>query len=670
MNTDILHRTCRKILIACCLLISGYLPAQAATNCATTEILAADCQALLLLWNNTGGSKWTNAANNNWNSNTVSPCLWQGVTCATLDTQKRVVSLDLPNNNLVGAMPFLSLTALRQLDLSNNKLSGAIPYFEVPALEWLDLKNNQLSDSIPYLIAPKLKYIDLSNNQLTGSVPYLEVPNLQTMILNNNQLTGNVPYLETPLLESFILNNNKLTGTIPYLAMPALKKLALGNNQLSGKIPSVELPNLQTLELNDNLLIGELSDFATYPALQNLILDNNQLSGAIPDFTALPALRTLTLSNNQLTGTVPDFSKLLSLEVLHLDSNQLLNAIPSFKNLPHLKELLLNNNLFSGDTPSLEALSKLQTLNRFKLDENCIMPTHNAVIQFLDTKTPTWKSTQLTKQSCPIPAHINRFISFCRIASAPNNAVTGFIISGTGMKKVLLRATSLEAPQIIFDLQMFLYQIDLATGAAIKVASNDDWQYGSSGKEITELSADLIPANHLDAALIIELPPGVYSIEAEPLLNGGGQQNGIGLISVDDLGEERISTSQLQNISTRCTVGNSGLEFAAIGFEVAGQDTLNPLQRGTQSNLETPLFDANLVLYQLLNGQLQMIDINDNWQDHPNAVNIQRLIPDYAPLKPTDPAIFNTLGAGIYVLSLFAQHPTTVPAHLSIDLLQ
>ena len=82
----------------------------------------SDYEALIALYNSTGGSGWTN--NDGWDS--AEPLdTWFGVTLRN----GRVVGLDLADNNLRGTLPakLATLTELASLDLSGNQLRGDDP---------------------------------------------------------------------------------------------------------------------------------------------------------------------------------------------------------------------------------------------------------------------------------------------------------------------------------------------------------------------------------------------------------------------------------------------------------------------------------------------------------------------------------------------------------------
>ena len=107
----------------------------------------AERDALVALYNATGGPDWTSSAN--WL--TAAPVgQWHGV---TTDASGRVFGLDLQNNALSGQIPVElgSLTNLEQLRLNDNQLTGEIP--------------NDLG------LLENLTLLHLAGNQLTGCVP-------------------------------------------------------------------------------------------------------------------------------------------------------------------------------------------------------------------------------------------------------------------------------------------------------------------------------------------------------------------------------------------------------------------------------------------------------------------------------------------------------------------
>ena len=180
-----------------------------------------DRQALMALYNSTGGSAWTN--NTDWDS-AQALSMWYGVRVD--DASGRVAWLELPGNNLRGTVPaqLATLTELRYLDLSGNQLRGAIP--------------PELGDLSPL----GLVSLDLSANQLNGTIPAElgDLSSLNVLHLNDNQLTGEIPAELGDLgsLTELSLRNNRLSGAIP----ASLSDLFLGyarfaNNAFTGCVP-------------------------------------------------------------------------------------------------------------------------------------------------------------------------------------------------------------------------------------------------------------------------------------------------------------------------------------------------------------------------------------------------------------------------------------------------
>jgi len=215
-------------------------------DCAiVTEIPTTECEALITLYNSTGGANWER--NDGWNV-TNTPCSWDGVDCQ----DGHVSQFSLSNNQLTGSIPteLGNLSNLTFLDLSSNQITGSIPkeLDNLNNLQKLVLSENQLTSSIPRELGNlnQLETLWLNNNQFTGSIPK-ELSNLQEIDLSYNQLGGEIPR-ELGNLEFLRLNNNQLSGEIP-TELSKLSGLWLNNNQLCGEIP-VELKNLSSISTN------------------------------------------------------------------------------------------------------------------------------------------------------------------------------------------------------------------------------------------------------------------------------------------------------------------------------------------------------------------------------------------------------------------------------------
>ena len=243
-----------------------FLPGSSSTTSVTSTVFE-DKEALVALYQATGGANWKN--NTNWLSD--KPIYsWYGVLTSH---DGRVIKLSLFNNGLTGEVPaeFGDLDYLGEVNLGNNRLTGEIPA-GLSDLRYLD-------------------YLNLASNELTGDIPaeLSKLSNLRYLVLSQNGLTGDVPPELSRLsdLEFLYLSDNGLTGDIPRElgSLSDLRYLDLGNNELTGDIPP-ELGNLSRLgglDLRNNGLVGEIPpELATLSNLSSLILHGNRLTGCIP----------------------------------------------------------------------------------------------------------------------------------------------------------------------------------------------------------------------------------------------------------------------------------------------------------------------------------------------------------------------------------------------------
>ena len=334
----------------------------------------SDREALIALYNSTGGSGWTN--NDDWDS-AQGLSTWFGV---AVNGNGRVTELDLSGNNLRGTVPaqLATLTELTSLDLSGNQLSGAIPseLSDLTELTSLHLWGNELSGPIPDLSGlTELTILSLSNNQLTGEIAWLgALTELTTVYLWGNELSGTIPDLSSlTALTTLDLGDNLLMGEIP-ASLGTLTKLTtvyLWGNELSGPIPDLSgLTALTHLSLSQNKLTGEIpASLGTLTKIVELYLWGNELSGQIPDLSGLSLLFELSLSQNELEGPVPAWlNGLTNLQGLWLNSNELTGSIPDLSALQGLFALELQGNRLSGPIPA--SLGTLRALQVLRLSDN------------------------------------------------------------------------------------------------------------------------------------------------------------------------------------------------------------------------------------------------------------------------------------------------------------
>ena len=354
---------------------------------AYAAIPAGQRQALIALYNATGGDSWTD--NSGWKAEPVDTDgfampgteeSWFGIT--TAGPNVTVTAINLSGNNLVGTLPteigdFPDLTAL---NVHTNVLYGALPASigDLANLTLLHIYENDLTGALPTQVGnlTNLVAFDLYDNELYGTIPSSlgNLTNLQSLLMQFNQFEGNIPATLGNLtnLRQLNIHANALTGSIPASLgnLTNLQSLRLHlNMELGGALPPElgNLSNLQELYLSNCAFTGSIpASFGDLTALLALYLEYNQLTGPIPaELGNLILLQDLSLHHNGLDGTIPaELGGLSDLMGLELQFNALTGEIPSeLGGLASLEMLLLHNNQLSGAIPAaLGGLSQLQTL--------------------------------------------------------------------------------------------------------------------------------------------------------------------------------------------------------------------------------------------------------------------------------------------------------------------
>jgi hypothetical protein len=125
------------------------------------------------------------------------------------------------------------------------------------------------------------------------------------------------------------------------------------------------------------------------------------------------------------------------------------------------------------------------------------------------------------------------------------------------------------------------------------MATNDDWEAGTSAAEIT--ANGLAPTSAKEAAVVQTLAPGAYTVVAT---GNGNDMPGIGLVEAYDLSP--AGNSKLANISTRGSVG-TGDDVLIAGFivgDVANATVvLRALGPSLASAVSEVLSDPSLTVY-------------------------------------------------------------------------
>jgi hypothetical protein len=200
------------------------------------------------------------------------------------------------------------------------------------------------------------------------------------------------------------------------------------------------------------------------------------------------------------------------------------------------------------------------------------------------------------------------------VQTGDNVMIGGFIVQGPQAKTVIIRA--LGPALIPFGIPDPLMNptLELHDGSGALIASNDDWVSTIIGGIITTNQVAAIrasgyaPANSLESAMIVNLPPGNYTA----IVRGVNLTTGVGLVDVYDL--TGTTGSFLSNISTRASVQTEDHVMIG-GFIVQGSQSKRVIVRAigpelTQHRVPDALADPTLELH---DGTGALIASNDDW---------------------------------------------------------
>ncbi len=210
--------------------------------------------------------------------------------------------------------------------------------------------------------------------------------------------------------------------------------------------------------------------------------------------------------------------------------------------------------------------------------------------------------------------------------------IGGFIVTGKGSKRVILRATGPSVPVTgaLADPTLELYN-----DAGQLVAMNDNWQDAPNHEEMAD--STLAPAHPREAAILTRLAPGNHTA----VVRGANGTTGVGLVEVYDL--EPGSDAKLGNISTRGFV-QTGDNILIGGLILTGSSPLRVLVRALGPSLPVAGALADPTL-ELRDRDGALLASNDDWRSTQEAEIIGTTLP---PPSEREAAIVRTLPPASY----------------------
>lgn len=218
--------------------------------------------------------------------------------------------------------------------------------------------------------------------------------------------------------------------------------------------------------------------------------------------------------------------------------------------------------------------------------------------------------------------------------------ISGFIVGGTGQKRLVIRALgpSLPTSQFLSD-----PLIELHDSKGRTIAVNGDWRLGNAA---AILASGLAPTNDKEAAIIVTVNPGAYTAIAR----GEDGATGIGLIEIYDLDESR-NTLRLLNSSARGSI-LTGDNILIEGIIVEASDLrTRVLVRGIGPSLVASgvAYALNDPMLQLFNGNGVVVASNNDWKDTQQA---EIAAMNVAPAADRESALIAPISPGNYTAIL------------------
>ncbi len=201
------------------------------------------------------------------------------------------------------------------------------------------------------------------------------------------------------------------------------------------------------------------------------------------------------------------------------------------------------------------------------------------------------------------------------VQTGENVMIGGFIVEGTGPKRVIIRAIGPELTQYGIANALANPRLELHNRTGALIGSNDDWQTTILGgvitaNQVSEIqTSGHVPTAASESAIIADLQPGNYTA----IVNGVNNTTGVALAEVYDLSPGASST--LGNISTRSFV-QTGENVMIGGFIVEGSEPKRVIIRAigpelTQYGITNALANPRLELHNRIGA---LIGSNDDWQ--------------------------------------------------------
>jgi hypothetical protein len=237
--------------------------------------------------------------------------------------------------------------------------------------------------------------------------------------------------------------------------------------------------------------------------------------------------------------------------------------------------------------------------------------------------------------------------------------IPGFVIAGPQPKRVLIRAAGPALSPFGVDGALVDPLLTILTQAGGTVATNNDWgtahNLGDLIHVTTKVGAFAFPSGSRDAAALVTLSPGAYTVQTR----GANDATGVALVEIYDA-QDADNTSRLVNIAARAQVG-TGADVMIPGIVIQDGTPRTLLLRAVGPGLSD--FGVSDALanprLRLFRGD-QIVAENDDWGQAPGANQTELAAAAIAagafplPTGSRDAALLVTLPPGAYTAQVSA----------------
>ncbi len=195
--------------------------------------------------------------------------------------------------------------------------------------------------------------------------------------------------------------------------------------------------------------------------------------------------------------------------------------------------------------------------------------------------------------------------------AAGQNIIPGFVLSGIGTKRVIVRAVGPGLAQFGVGGTMADPKLQLFRGSTV-IAENDNWDGATATTNaFASVGAFGLTTGSRDADVVADLAAGQ---NYTAVVSGVGTSSGVVLIEVYDVDAPATSTSRLSNVSVRGNAG-TGDSTLILGLVIGGNGQRTLLVRGVGPQLAVfgvanTLADPSL---QIFDSAQRAVLANDNW---------------------------------------------------------